>query len=321
MISKKVKMHHLQDRDKALAPAYARRELSRTVPKYELPNEEMSPRTAYNIIHDELMLDGNARLNLATFVTTWMESEAPAAHGRDVRQEHDRQGRVPADGGASRCAASTCSRRLWNSPEADDSHRHARPPARARRACSAASRSSGNGSSARKAEGKPTDKPNMVMGINVQVCWDKFASYWDVELRHVPMEGDRYHPQRRGGGQALRREHHRRRRRDGHRPSTGSYEPVKEINDALDELQRATGWDVPIHVDGASGGFIAPFLQPDLEWDFRLHAGQVDQHLGAQVRPGVSGRRLGDLARRGGAAGGLDLLRSTTSAARCRPSP
>ena len=51
----------------------------------------------------------------------------------------------------------------------------------------------------------------------------------------------------------------------------GSYEPVKEISDALDALAEAeTGLDIPIHVDGASGGFIAPFVDPELAWDFRV---------------------------------------------------
>jgi glutamate decarboxylase len=107
------------------------------------------------------------------------------------------------------------------------------------------------------------------MGANVQVCWEKFCRYWDVEPRIVPMEGDRYHldgptaaavvDENTIGVVAIL-------------GSTfdGSYEPVAEISAALDEVQTRTGIDVPIHVDGASGAMIAPFLDPDLEWDFRL---------------------------------------------------
>jgi glutamate decarboxylase len=121
----------------------------------------------------------------------------------------------------------------------------------------------------REAEGKPTDKPNLVMGINVQVCWEKLANYWDVEMRLVPMEGDRFHlsaeeavalcDENTIGVIAIL-------------GSTfdGSYEPVAEICAALDDLQERTGLDVPVHVDGASGAFIAPFVDPELEWDFRL---------------------------------------------------
>ena len=121
----------------------------------------------------------------------------------------------------------------------------------------------------RKAEGKPIDKPNLVMGINVQVCWEKFANYWDVEMRLVPMEGDRYHlsaeeavahcDENTIGVVAIL-------------GSTfdGSYEPVADICAALDAFEHTSGIDVPVHVDGASGGFVAPFLDSELSWDFRL---------------------------------------------------
>jgi glutamate decarboxylase len=70
----------------------------------------------------------------------------------------------------------------------------------------------------------------------------------------------------------------------------GSYEPVKAISEGLDDLQARTGLDIPIHVDGASGGFVAPFLQPDLEWDFRVPRVQsinASGHKYGLVYPGV----------------------------------
>ena len=112
-------------------------------------------------------------------------------------------------------------------------------------------------------------RPNLVMGANVQVCWEKFCRYWDVEPRTVPMSGDRFHLDAEHavalcdedtiGVVAIL-------------GSTfdGSYEPVAEIAAALDALAASGGPDVPVHVDGASGGMIAPFLDPDLVWDFRL---------------------------------------------------
>jgi glutamate decarboxylase len=127
------------------------------------------------------------------------------------------------------------------------------------------------------------------MGINVQVCWEKFCRYWDVEPRYVPMEGERRHltgPEAAAlcdentiGVVAIL-------------GSTfdGSYEPVKEIADALDALEREGGLDVSIHVDAASGGFIAPFIQPDLEWDFRLARVQsinASGHKFGLVYPGI----------------------------------
>jgi glutamate decarboxylase len=120
----------------------------------------------------------------------------------------------------------------------------------------------------RRAEGKPTDRPNLITGP-VQVCWHKFARYWDVELREIPMEGDRL---------IMTPEEVTSRVDEntiGVVPTlgvtfTGQYEPVKAVNDALDDLQERTGLDIPMHVDGASGGFLAPFTAPELEWDFRL---------------------------------------------------
>jgi glutamate decarboxylase len=121
----------------------------------------------------------------------------------------------------------------------------------------------------RKRAGKPDTRPNLIMGTNTQVCWHKFVRYWDVEDRSIPLEGNRYvmDPEKAAAacdentigvvsvlGSTF----------------TGEYEDVVALSAALDRLQEKTGLDIPIHVDGASGGFVAPFLQPDLVWDFRL---------------------------------------------------
>jgi glutamate decarboxylase len=141
----------------------------------------------------------------------------------------------------------------------------------------------------RKAESKPCDKPNLVAGINVQVCWDKFANYWDVEMRLVPMEGDRFHLSPKEAVKLC----------DENTIGVvvvmgstfdGSFEDVKKTSELLDDLQRRTGLDIPIHVDGASGGFIAPFLDEDLEWDFRVPRVQsinASGHKYGLVYPGV----------------------------------
>jgi glutamate decarboxylase len=140
-----------------------------------------------------------------------------------------------------------------------------------------------------RAAGKPADRPNMVMSIGVQVCWEKFCRYWDVEPRYVPMEADR---RRLTGEEAVKL-------CDENTIGVvailgvtydGAYEPVAEIAAALDRLQADTGLDVPLHVDGASGGFVAPFVQPDLEWDFRLPRVQsinASGHKYGLVFPGV----------------------------------
>jgi glutamate decarboxylase len=137
--------------------------------------------------------------------------------------------------------------------------------------------------------GKPTDKPNLVMGANVQVCWEKFCRYWDVEARMVPMEGERFHLD---AEQAVAHCDENTIGVVAILGSTfdGSYEPVKDIAAALDDLQEQRGFDVPVHVDGASGGFVAPFIQPELEWDFRIPRVQsinASGHKFGLVYPGI----------------------------------
>jgi glutamate decarboxylase len=119
------------------------------------------------------------------------------------------------------------------------------------------------------AAGRRTDRPNLVMGSNVQVVWEKFCRYWDVEPRYVPVSPGRYHitaetalpkvDENTIGVVAILGTTH-----------TGEFEPIRQIHDGLVRLNAERGWQVPMHVDAASGGFVAPFLHPDLEWDFRL---------------------------------------------------
>ncbi|MBA3906064.1 MAG: glutamate decarboxylase, partial [Pseudonocardiales bacterium] len=142
---------------------------------------------------------------------------------------------------------------------------------------------------ARRAAGKPTDRPNIVMGVNVQVCWDKFANYFEVEPRLVPMAPGRYHLT---AEEAAARCDENTIGVVAVLGSTfdGSYEPVAAICAALDDLHERTGLDVPVHVDGASGAMIAPFCDPDLAWDFRLPrvaSVNTSGHKFGLVSPGV----------------------------------
>ena len=239
------------------------------------------------------MLDGNSRLNLATFVTTWMEPQAQRLMSETFDKNMIDKDEYPRTAEIEMRCVNMLSR-LWNSPDTEE-----------------ATGTSTTGSSEaamlggmalkwrwrdrQKAAGKPTDTPNMVMGSNVQICWEKFCRYWDVEARLAPMEGDRYHL---NAEEAVKRCDEN---TIGVVPvlgSTfdGSYEPVADICAALDTLQADTGLDVPVHVDAASGGFIAPFLDPDRRLGLPPPPGAVDQHVRPQVRARVPGRRLGDLA-------------------------
>jgi glutamate decarboxylase len=257
------------------------------IPRHELPGGEMSPELAYQIIHDELMLDGNARMNLATFVTTWMEPQAERLMSECYDKNMIDKDEYPQTAELERRCVNILSR-LWHSPDTDQAT-----------GCSTTGSSEAamlgglalkrRWQQRRSAEGKPIDKPNIVMGINVQVCWEKLANYWDIEMRLVPMEGDRFNMNAEEAVKLCDEN------TIGVIPvlgSTfdGSYEPVKEICDALDDLQAKTALDVPVHVDGASGAFIAPFVDPELEWDFRLPrvaSINVSGHKYGLVYPGV----------------------------------
>jgi len=237
------------------------------IPRDEIPAHDMPADVAYQIIHDELMIDGNARLNVATFVTTWMEPQAEKLIAESLDKNMIDKDEYPQTAEIEKRCVQMLSR-LWNAP-------HAEPAT----GCSTTGSSEAamlgglalkrRWQEARKAAGKSAEKPNIVMGINVQVCWEKFANYWDVEMRLVPMEGDRYTL---SAEEAVKRCDENTIGVVAILGSTfdGAYEPVEDICAALDDFEKATGIDVPVHVDGASGAFVAPFIDEDLRWDFRL---------------------------------------------------
>jgi glutamate decarboxylase len=256
-------------------------------PIARLPEHGMSGEDAYQLISSALLLDGSARLNLATFVTTWMPPYAARLMAETADKNMIDKDEYPQTAEVeSRCVSIISD--LWNSPD------HETPTG-----CSTTGSSEAVmlGALALKwrwrermqAAGKPADRPNLVTGANVQVCWEKFCRYWDVEPRLVPLEGDDLHltPERAvaycdentiGVAAVL--------------GSTfdGSYEPVQQIAAALDDLQERTGLDIPMHVDAASGGFVAPFVQPDLVWDFRVprvKSINASGHKYGLVYPGV----------------------------------
>ncbi|MEO8689549.1 MAG: glutamate decarboxylase [Solirubrobacteraceae bacterium] len=262
-------------------------ELAGVVPRFRMPEATIAPDIAAQLVRDELILDGSARLNLATFVTTWMEPEAEALMAGTFDKNLIDKDEYPQTAELElRCVNMLAE--LWNGQAGGD-----------------ATGTSTTGSSeacmlggmallwrwrARaRAAGRPVQRPNLVMGVNVQVCWEKFCRYWDVEPRTVPMEGERRHLT---GTEAVKLCDENTIGVVAILGSTfdGSYEPVNEISEALDGLERERGLDVPIHVDAASGGFVAPFIQPDLEWDFRLPRVQsinASGHKYGLVYPGV----------------------------------
>ena len=245
---------------------FASGELARPLPKFQMPAEESTARDIYQAVHDELMLDGNSRQNLATFCQTWVDPEIHKLMDECVDKNMIDKDESPQTAELElRCVHMLAD--LWNSPEATTTL-----------GCSTigSSEAAMLGGMAMKwrwrekmkAKGLSTDKPNLVTGP-VQICWHKFARYWDVELREIPMEK----------GRLIMSPEEAIKRCDANTigvvPTlgvtfTGEYEPVKAVSDALDAYQAKTGFDIPIHVDAASGGFLAPFIEPELVWDFRL---------------------------------------------------
>jgi glutamate decarboxylase len=257
------------------------------LPIHRLGESGVDSETAYELISSELLLDGQARLNLATFVTTYM----PAVAGKLMSETADKnmidKDEYPQTAEIeSRCVSILSD--MWNSPG------HEEATGCSTTGSSEAAMLGGMALKWRWRErmqkaGKPTDRPNLVMGANVQVCWEKFCRYWEVEPRLVPMEGDRFNL---GPEEAVAHCDENTIGVVAILGSTfdGSYEPVKEIAAALDKLERDQGCYVPMHVDAASGGFVAPVLQPELEWDFRIQRVQsinASGHKYGLVYPGV----------------------------------
>jgi len=275
-----------QDND----PVYGGRSLAHTASKYNMPKNEMPPRDAYQLVHDELMLDGNSRLNLATFVTTWIEPEAQQLMSETFSKNMIDKDEYPQTAEIEmRCVNILAD--LFHGQTNDE-----------KEACGCSTIGSSeaamlcgmsmkwNWRKKRKAQGKETTRPNFVVGSDVQVCWEKFCVYWDIEMRTVNMtKEDNYtfNPKKVTdlcdentiGVLAILGTTY-----------TGEYQDVKALDGIMESYNAKTGFDIPIHVDGASGAFVAPFLDPELEWDFRLKwvkSINASGHKFGLVAPGV----------------------------------
>jgi glutamate decarboxylase len=260
-------------------------------PKRRFPAHECDSRLAYTLVHDELLLDGVARMNLATFCTTWVEPEVvkllAECFDKNIvdKDEYPQTAELEA-----RCVRMLGD--LWHSPEAGTTLGTSTTGSseaamlgglaakfrwRARRGASGGETAEGGATGALRSGaqgagsatgGAGPGRPNFVCGP-VQVCWEKFARYFDVEIREVPMEAGRY----------LMTPEECVARCDENtimvvatlgQTFTGLFEDVEGIAAALDRLQAGGGPDIPIHVDGASGALLAPFTAPELVWDFRI---------------------------------------------------
>ena len=271
----------------AFGPIHGQPIFREDVDRNRFPEGELAPQAAYELLHTALMLDGRPTLNLASFVTTWMEPEAEKLILEALHKNHIDHEEYPAASMIEEACVHMLGD-LFNAPDVAEvvgvgtigsseaimlgllAHKW-------------------SWRQRRETEGKPTDRPNVVFGAETHVVWDKFARYFDVEMRKIPMKPDRsvlsvdevaelVDENTIAVGAVLGTTH------------IGEADPIEELNDYLVEVKKDKGWDIPIHVDGASGGFIAPFAEPDFKFDFRLEqvaSINASGHKYGLVYPGV----------------------------------
>jgi glutamate decarboxylase len=280
-------MKPIRHTDAELATTYASRDFARSIPRDRIPRDGMPADVAARLVRDELQLDGNPALNLASFVTTWMEPEADRLAADVLNKNLIDQDEYPQTDEIHRRVVSMIGR-LFHAP--DD----ATPVG----TCTVGSSEAimlgllahkWAWRKRRASQGRPADRPNVVFGADVHTCWEKFTRYFDVEARVAPLSPDCHILTPQGVADRV----------DENTIAvgcvlgttfTGQIDPIGAIADLLDQVQAKQGWDIPIHVDAASGGFVVPFVDPELSWDFRLdrvRSINVSNHKFGLVYPGI----------------------------------
>ncbi len=287
LLSKKKDLNKKLESEKGHTSTYSSRYFRESIPKYEMPENSMPANAAYQLIKDELNMDANPSLNLASFVTTWMEDEAEKLIHENLHKnfiDHDEYPQTEEI--HNRCVNMLA--RLFNAPDN----------------CTSIGTATIGSSEAimlgllahkwkwrqrREKENKPADKPNIIFGAEVHVCWEKFARYFDVEMRMIPLKEGLYTITKESVKELI----------DENTIAVGAIlgttysgqsDPIQEINDLLVAIKKNKGWDIPLHVDAASGGFVIPFTKPDFVWDFRLEQVKsinVSGHKYGLVYPGI----------------------------------
>lgn len=277
-----------EDRDDDIRPLYGRRVMDNPIPRFEIPDDEMGAAAAYQLIHDELLLDGNPVLNLASFVTTWMEPEAKLLMDEAISKNFIDQEEYPVTSVLERRCVSIIAD-LYHADATGDAAVGTSTigSSEAIHLCGLAMKHKWR--NRRQANGQDASKPNLVMSSAVHVTWEKFCRYFDVEPRMVPLTQGRYVVDPVAVGAQC----------DENTIGvvgilgstyTGHFDPIDQLDEVVAGLNDANGWQIPVHVDAASGGFVAPFAYPDLAWDFRLpnvHSINVSGHKYGLVYPGV----------------------------------
>src|SRR4051794_18257041 len=275
----------LSEQLEALAAQYGNRFLLEPAPDNHLPEHGMRAVDAMRLIGEELVLDGIPMRNLATFVTTWMEPEAQRIIAENLHRNFIDHAEYPQTAEIEQ----RCIRILGDLFNAPGETTGARTQGSSEAIMLGALNLKFNWRKRMEAAGKDTTKPNLIFGGDVHVVWDKFCRYFDVEPRIVPLADGKYTidaddiapfiDENTIGVAAV-----------VGTTFTGHADDVKGINDYLVKLKEETGQDVPIHVDGASGAFVWPFLYPSEQWDFRLEQVRsinASGHKFGLVYPGI----------------------------------
>ncbi|CEI74252.1 MULTISPECIES: glutamate decarboxylase [Romboutsia] len=250
-------------------PVFGTIESGSNIPKDVIGKDSIAPNVAYQLIKDELMNEGNARLNLATFCQTYMEPEATKLMAETLEKNAIDKSEYPQTTEMeNRCVDMIAN--LWNAPK--ELNYIGTSTVGSSEACML-------GGMAMKfrwrnrAEKAGIDvnakKPNLVVSSGYQVCWEKFCVYWDIEMRTVPMDEEHmsldinkvldYVDDYTIGIAALLGITY-----------TGKFDDIKALDAVVEEYNKTAKVSLPIHVDAASGGMFTPFINPELEWDFRL---------------------------------------------------
>ncbi|MGL5562219.1 MAG: glutamate decarboxylase, partial [Tannerellaceae bacterium] len=257
-------------------------------PVDRIPQDPTTPEIAYRMVKDETYPQTQPALNLATFVTTYMDDYATKLMNEAININYIDETEYPRVAVmAAKCINIVAN--LWNTPETNKWKTGAVGIGSSEACMLGGVAAWIRWRKKRQAAGKPFDKPNFVISSGLQVVWEKFGQLWQIEMRTVPLtlEKTTLDPEAAlamcdenticvVGIQGV--------------TWTGLNDDIKALNDALEVYNKKTGYDIPIHVDAASGGFILPFLKPELEWDFRLKwvlSISVSGHKFGLVYPGL----------------------------------
>ena len=264
---------------------FGNRFLTEAAPSTHFPDTGMRPVDAMRLVDEDLAMEGDPQRNLATFVTTWMEPEAQRLIAENLHTNFIDHAEYPISAEIEQ----RCIRMLADLFHAPGETTGCRTQGSSEAIMLGALSLKWKWKERREAASLPVDQPNLVFGGDVHVVWEKFCRYFDVEPRIIPLAENKYtigpddvapHLDENTIGVV------------GVLGTTftGHMDDIVGINQLLLDLKADQGLDIPMHVDGASGAFVWPFLYPESKWDFQLEQVRsinVSGHKYGLVYPGI----------------------------------